>query len=84
LEAKASAAGRSLLGHALRATLDQPGIVSVIVGVLLIVMPGPGLLSIVWLVAVWSIATGILRILFAFKARKFVDNATAKLASLGS
>jgi uncharacterized membrane protein HdeD (DUF308 family) len=60
------------------------GIVSVVVGVLLIVMPGPGLLSIVWLVAVWSIATGILRILFAFKARKFVDNATAKLASLGS
>ena len=32
LEAEASAAGRSLLGHALRATLDQPGIVSVIVG----------------------------------------------------
>jgi 1-deoxyxylulose-5-phosphate synthase len=32
LEAEAGAAGRSLLRHALRALLDQPGIVSVIVG----------------------------------------------------
>ena len=58
------------------------GVVSVIFGVLLIAMPGPGLLSIVWLVAVWSIATGILRVMFAFKARNFVDSASAKLASL--
>jgi uncharacterized membrane protein HdeD (DUF308 family) len=58
------------------------GLVSVIFGVLLIAMPGPGLLSLVWLVAVWSIATGILRIIFAFKARNFVASASAKLASL--
>ena len=60
------------------------GIVSVIFGILLIAMPGPGLLSLVWLVAVWAIATGVLRIIFAFKARNFVQRVGSKVAGMAS
>jgi uncharacterized membrane protein HdeD (DUF308 family) len=58
------------------------GILSVAFGALLIARPGAGLLSLVWLVAAWSVATGALRIAFAFKARRFVDRAGEKLAAL--
>ena len=55
------------------------GVSSVIFGILLIVFPGAGLLSLVWLVAVWSIVFGVANIGFSF--RLHAVNGVLKTAS---
>jgi uncharacterized membrane protein HdeD (DUF308 family) len=45
------------------------GALSVLLGVVVVARPVAGGLSIVWMIATWSIAVGILRIVFAFKVR---------------
>jgi uncharacterized membrane protein HdeD (DUF308 family) len=54
------------------------GGLSILVGVLVAAQPVAGGLSIVWLIAGWSIAVGILRIVFAFRVR----NAPERLQAL--
>jgi uncharacterized membrane protein HdeD (DUF308 family) len=47
------------------------GAVSVLFGLLLIAQPAAGLMGFVWVIATWAVAEGILKILLAFKARRF-------------
>lgn len=47
------------------------GALSVLFGILLFVMPGAGALALIWLIALFAIAFGILMIGFAFKVKKF-------------
>jgi uncharacterized membrane protein HdeD (DUF308 family) len=50
--------------------LGLSGALSVIFGVLLIVLPAPaGLLSLVWLVGAYAVATGVLLLILAFRVR---------------
>src|ERR671913_285847 len=50
--------------------LGLSGLLSVIFGVLLVVLPAPaGLLSLVWLIAAYAAATGVLLLILAFRLR---------------
>jgi uncharacterized membrane protein HdeD (DUF308 family) len=50
--------------------LGLSGLLSVIFGVLLVVLPAPaGLLSLVWLVGAYAVATGVLLLILAFRVR---------------
>jgi uncharacterized membrane protein HdeD (DUF308 family) len=46
------------------------GALTVIFGILLIVLPGPGLLSLTWLIGIWALIFGIALIALAFRVRK--------------
>lgn len=59
------------------------GALSVLFGILLVAQPAAGLLGLVWAIATWAIALGMLKILLAFKARRFkgrLDDLAAKAA----
>jgi uncharacterized membrane protein HdeD (DUF308 family) len=45
------------------------GVLSVIFGIILAVLPGVGLLSLVWLVGIYALAVGVALIVLAFKVR---------------
>ena len=47
------------------------GAFSVLFGILLFVMPGAGALALIWLIALFAIAYGILMVGFAFKVKRF-------------
>jgi uncharacterized membrane protein HdeD (DUF308 family) len=49
------------------------GILSIIFGVVLIVSPGAGILSILWLVAIYSIMFGVAMIVLGFRLRGMAD-----------
>jgi len=50
--------------------LGLSGLLSVIFGVLLVVLPAPaGLLSLVWLIGAYAVATGVLLLIVAFRVR---------------
>ena len=50
-------------------TLALAGILSVLLGVLLAIQPGVGLLSLVWVIGVYALVTGVLLIIRAFQFR---------------
>jgi uncharacterized membrane protein HdeD (DUF308 family) len=50
-------------------TLAAAGILSVLLGVILAVLPGVGLLSLVWLIGIYALAFGVLLIIRAFQYR---------------
>ncbi len=50
-------------------TLALAGIVSILLGVLLVLQPGAGLLTIIWLIGDYAIAFGILLLIRAFQFR---------------
>jgi uncharacterized membrane protein HdeD (DUF308 family) len=50
-------------------TLALAGILSVALGVLLAILPGPGLLGLVWLIGIYAIVFGVLLIVRAFQFR---------------
>jgi uncharacterized membrane protein HdeD (DUF308 family) len=56
------------------------GALSILVGIWVAMQPVAGGLSIVWFIAAWSIAVGVLRIAFAFR----VKNAPEGLAAEGA
>jgi uncharacterized membrane protein HdeD (DUF308 family) len=56
------------------------GIVSIVFGVLLLAFPGEGLLSLVWLVGIWSIVFGISSLGLANRLRK-VNSALSEPAA---
>jgi uncharacterized membrane protein HdeD (DUF308 family) len=56
------------------------GALSVILGALVIAQPVVGGLSIVWIIAGWSIAVGVLRIIFAFRIRNTAERLQAQHA----
>jgi sporulation protein YlmC with PRC-barrel domain len=45
------------------------GVVAIVFGVLLGVMPGPGILALVWLIGAYAIVSGVLLIILAFRVR---------------
>ena len=49
------------------------GAISVLFGIVLFAMPGAGALALIWLIALFAIAIGVLMIGFAFKVRKFKE-----------
>jgi uncharacterized membrane protein HdeD (DUF308 family) len=49
------------------------GVVSIIFGILLLVFPGPGALSIVWLLGAYALLFGILTLMLAFRLRGMRD-----------
>jgi uncharacterized membrane protein HdeD (DUF308 family) len=50
--------------------LGLSGLLSVIFGILLVVLPAPaGLLSLVWLIGAYAVATGVLLLILAFRVR---------------
>jgi len=50
--------------------LGLSGLLSMIFGVLLVVLPAPaGLLSLVWLIGAYAVATGVLLLILAFRVR---------------
>jgi uncharacterized membrane protein HdeD (DUF308 family) len=49
------------------------GIVSIIFGILLIVFPGPGTLSLVWLIGLYALIFGILTLVLSLRLRGMRD-----------
>ena len=52
------------------------GLLSVVFGVILVAQPGVGALAVLWLIAAYAVAFGILLVILAFKARSFARHAT--------
>ena len=50
------------------------GILSVLFGVLLAVLPGPGILALVWLIGAYAVAFGVILIVLAFRVRNEADS----------
>ena len=59
------------------------GLLSVAAGVLVAANPVIGGLSIVYVIAAWAIAIGVLRVLFAFRVRNLVGNQGDRASALG-
>jgi uncharacterized membrane protein HdeD (DUF308 family) len=57
--------------------LALAGIVSVIFGVLLIAQPGAGALTLLWLIATYAIAFGVMLLLLAFRVRSAAKRVAA-------
>ncbi len=53
-------------------TLILAGALSVIFGILLLIWPGPGMLSLVWLIAIFAILYGIALVALSFRVKKMV------------
>ena len=56
------------------------GAASVAFGALLLARPGAGVLAVLWLIAAYAVVFGVLLVLLAFRARRFVK----EVAALGS
>jgi len=56
------------------------GVCTVILGFLLIARPGAGALSVIWLIASFAIAWGILLVILAFKLKKLHGSVQARIA----
>lgn len=52
--------------------LGLSGVASIIFGGILLVAPGAGALSLVWLIGIWSIIFGVMMIAFGFRLRNHV------------
>jgi uncharacterized membrane protein HdeD (DUF308 family) len=53
--------------------LGLAGFASVVFGVLLVARPGAGALTVLWLIASYAIAFGVMLVILAFKERTFVN-----------
>lgn len=54
------------------------GILSILFGIFLAVMPHAGILSLAWLIGFWAIAFGVMFILLAFRLRKAGQESASK------
>lgn len=50
------------------------GLMSVVLGILLVVFPAAGAVSLVWLIGIYAIAFGIMALVFAFRLRSLSNN----------
>ena len=75
-----------LLGYKVRQATEREwilyliGAVSVVFGFLVVLNPGAGGLSIVYLIASWAIAVGALKVFFAFKVKNLPERVGDRLA----
>ena len=75
-----------MLGRKVREEIDREwvlyltGALSIIWGILIIVQPGAGAVSVVYLIASWAVIFGIMKIFFALKARSFAENVGERIA----
>jgi uncharacterized membrane protein HdeD (DUF308 family) len=46
------------------------GAVAILFGVLVLIRPGAGLISIIWIIGIWAIVWGIVLIILGFQLRK--------------
>jgi uncharacterized membrane protein HdeD (DUF308 family) len=78
-----------VLGYKVRQATDKEwilyvtGALSILFGVLVIARPATGSLTVVYMIAAWSLVTGILKILFAFRVRSLPDRAAKRLSGFG-
>jgi uncharacterized membrane protein HdeD (DUF308 family) len=76
-----------MLGRKVREKIDREwvlyvaGALSIIWGILIIVQPGSGAVSVVYMIGSWAIMLGVLKIIFALKARNLVENAGERITS---
>ena len=59
------------------------GVLSVLFGILVIMNPTAGSLSVVYLIAGWALVVGALKVLFAFKVKNLPERASEKFSALG-
>ena len=71
LEIAAAISGPLPIAH--EWTLVLAGVLSILFGVLLAILPGVGLLSLVWLIGIYALAFGIVLIIRAFRFRRAVS-----------
>lgn len=57
------------------------GALSIMFGVMLLNHPAAGLMTVIWFVSAWAIATGIIKIMLAFEARGFAGKVESWKAS---
>jgi uncharacterized membrane protein HdeD (DUF308 family) len=68
-----------MLGYKLRAATEREWILyltgglSILFGILVLVNPAVGGLSVIWMIASWAIITGVLKIMFAFKVKNLPE-----------
>ena len=68
-----------MLGYKVRAATEREWILyltgglSILFGILVIVNPMVGGLSVIWMIASWAIITGVLKIMFAFKVKSLPE-----------
>jgi uncharacterized membrane protein HdeD (DUF308 family) len=68
-----------MLGYKVRAATEREWILyltgglSILFGILVIVNPAVGGLSVIWMIATWAVITGVLKIIFAFKVKNLPE-----------
>lgn len=58
--------------------LGLAGIASIIFGILLMILPGPGALALVWLIGSYALFYGVLLLVLAFRVRGLRDMVTRR------
>jgi uncharacterized membrane protein HdeD (DUF308 family) len=56
------------------------GIASMLLGILLMVLPGPGALALIWLIGAYALVEGVLLLLLAFRLRRWRDIVDGRVA----
>jgi uncharacterized membrane protein HdeD (DUF308 family) len=68
-----------MLGYKVRAATEREWILylagglSILFGIVVIVNPAVGGLSVIWMIASWAVITGVLKIIFAFKVKNLPE-----------
>jgi uncharacterized membrane protein HdeD (DUF308 family) len=76
-----------MLGRKVREKIEREwvlylcGVLSILWGVLIVVRPDSGAVSVVYMIASWAIMIGVLRIVFAFKAKGLAENVGERVAA---
>jgi hypothetical protein len=74
------------LGYKVRAATTREwllyltGALSVLFGILIVVRPDIGGISVIWTIATWAIVVGVLKIIFAFKIRSLPERLEARFS----
>ncbi|MGI9247266.1 MAG: HdeD family acid-resistance protein [Steroidobacteraceae bacterium] len=76
-----------MLGYKVRAATEREwllylaGAISLLFGILAFAQPGLGGLSVIWTIATWAVVMGVLRIVFAFKAKALPEKIQTRMAA---
>jgi uncharacterized membrane protein HdeD (DUF308 family) len=57
------------------------GAMSILFGVLVVMNPAAGSISIVYMIAMWAVIIGVLKVIFAFKVKNLPERVESKLAA---